>query len=104
MSQLLQTHIDLLYIINRSSINKAEGIIKHSSNKIVKLYSELALNVLKGIIPITTKEKSKLTVLKLILKSLTTKKISLSKKKDLLNNNIPLLKLLSKIVIRYFTD
>jgi hypothetical protein len=103
MSHLLQTHIDLLSTINRSSVNKAEGIIKHSSNIVVKLYSELALNVLKGIVPITTKEKNKLMVVKSVLKTLSTRKISLKKKKELLSSNIVLLKLLSKIVIRYFS-
>lgn len=103
MSQLLQGHIDLLRTIDRSSMSKVDGIIKHSSNGVTKLYIEIALNVLKGIVPITAKERNKFSHFKPLLKILTVKHNSLKKKRDILVNNAILVKLLTKVVLRYFT-
>jgi hypothetical protein len=102
MSQLVQAHIDLLSAINKSSTDKVAGIIKHSSNKVTYLYSELALNVLKGVVPITTKERRRFAGFKPLLKILTVKQHSLKKKQSTLNDNIQLVRLLTRVVVRYF--
>jgi hypothetical protein len=103
MSQLLQSHIDLLLTITRSSLNKVDGVIKHFSNNVIKLFCEVVLNILKGITPITSREKTILFVLKPNLRTLIAKGVSLKTKRGILEHNIKLVKLLAKIVIRYFT-
>jgi hypothetical protein len=102
MSQLLQKHFDLLQNISKSSSNKITGILKHCSNTVLKLFSEVVFNVLKGTISITSIERRKLVILKPMLKALSSKHITLQRKKDILLINIKLVKLLSVIVVKYF--
>jgi hypothetical protein len=102
MSQLLQTHIDLLQTISKSSLSKIEALITHTSNTVLKLFSETAFNILKGILPITPTQRKKLVTQKLELKTLANKNITLQRKKQLLINNIKLVKLIACVVVKYF--
>jgi hypothetical protein len=102
MSQLVQIHINLLQTISKSTFSKIEELITHSSNTVLKLFSETAFNILKGIIPITPTQRKQLIKLKLVVKTLSNKNTTLQRKKYLLLNNLKLVKLIAGAVVKYF--
>ena len=59
-------------------------VLKNASPDLIKSLSEICLNVLKGNVPLTAAQKSKLSRFKHDLRKLAQKNISLKKKKTIL--------------------
>lgn len=96
MSGSINKHIDVLRLLYRGSKSTSFNIISHSSNNIIKVISTIALNIIKGVVPISTNEKVALSLYRDKVKKLTLKSITFKKKRDILLSDIKLVKLILK--------
>ena len=90
---------ELLKTILKTKKSRRIDLIKHSSNDFIKSLSEIALNVLKGVIPLTDKQKNQLRKWKDILKTVTLKKTAVSKQRDLFASNPKLVSAILKPLV-----
>jgi hypothetical protein len=103
MSSVLQANIQLLEMLNKSSEDKRKVLLLHLTNNGIKTFSEMALNIMKGIVPITNREKLLLFTFKNTIKKIMQKRTSIKATRLLLIENFKLVKLLITPTLRYFT-
>lgn len=78
------TQQQLEYLKAICKIKSKSSILKTCPNNIIKALCECAMNALQGNVPLTKKQKSKLSSYKTSLRKLSSKKLPLYKKRQLL--------------------
>ena len=104
MSTLLQNHISLLDVINRATNERRTFLIEHLTNNAVKVFGEMALNIMKGVVPLNNREKLQLFSFKHDLVRLMRVRLPIKEKRKIILGNPKLPKLLISPTIRYFTS
>ena len=89
-------NVKILKHILKAKGNLKSHLLTHTSSSVIKSIGEIALNILKGTIPLSDKEKEKLRVWKNDIKKLGLKKTSLKEKRDIVVNNKKVLPLILK--------
>ena len=84
MSKRITRHASLLKHLCKAKPKTIRSIIKTGDKDLISVFSECALNVLKGVVPLTSGQRSKLKRHKNCLRDLVEKKTSLQKKKKIL--------------------
>lgn len=82
----IRKHAEVLVMLARAKPQLAKQIIAGADQSLLKSISECSLNILKGVVPLTPKQKSKLRRYKNRMRSLatTTSKRNAKEKKALL--------------------
>lgn len=88
-----------LRIIQKHRKDKIQFLLKAANDKVIKGIVEIAYNLLKGDIPLTKVQISKLRENKKIIKYLINKKVSLKKKRLALYENPDCVKVMLRIVL-----
>ena len=92
-------HKTMLKTIFNAKDNRGREILHQVGNDVIKSISEVALNVMKGIIPVSPREKDILRSWKSQLKTLSNKSSSIKKKRQVLMDNTKLTRMLIKFVL-----
>jgi len=82
MSTCTQQQLEQLRLICKSKFKK--DLLRQCPNSVIKTVCECALNLLRGNIPLTEKDKKQLKPFKRSLRKLSNKKVPLYKKRRLL--------------------
>ena len=99
MSRCVEQNYELLKLLAKTKGKQREAIINASGNDLVKAVCECAYNLLKGNIELTTEQKRKLARKKRHLRDLTANKVSLKKKREIIQQGGNLLTVLLPPVI-----
>ena len=87
MSKLLKRNALLLNVLQKAPVNARKAIlVSHLNKDFVNCICECVLNLLQGNVPLTTQQKINLQKRKKHLRLLASKKTSLRKKKELIQN------------------
>ena len=84
MSSVVKRALPLLKVLADSNPKLKKAIIQYASPDLVTAISEIALNMLKGIIKLTHQQKQRLSRYKKEFRSLAKKNLSIKKKRKLL--------------------
>ena len=84
MSAVVKRALPLLQTLAEAKPKFKKAIIKHASPELLKAISEIVLNMLKGIIPLSPQQKQRLSRYKNVFRALAKKGISAVKKRKLL--------------------
>ena len=84
MSSLVKRALPLLKLLVDAKPELKKAIIKYASSDLVKAISEIALNMLKGVIKLTPQQKHRLSRYKKEFRSLAKKGVSVNRKRKLL--------------------
>ena len=84
MSAVVRRALPLLKVLVDASPKLKKAIIKHAPPELVIAISEIALNLLKGVIELTPHQKKRLSRYKKEFRSLAKKNISLGTKRKIL--------------------
>ena len=84
MSSLVKRALPLLKLLAEANPKLKKTIIKYATPDVVKAISEIALNMLKGVIKLTSNQKHRLSRYKKEFRSLGKKGISVKRKRKLL--------------------
>ena len=85
MSKRMRTNLPYLQILAKCKPKLRKFIIESGPSSIVLCLSECCLNLLKGVIPLTPRQKKRLSRYKTHLRALANKKVSIKRKKQFLN-------------------
>ena len=85
MSTYVKRALPLLQVIAKSKPKVRNAIIEHGPTDLIKAISEIVLNVLKGVIKITPRQKKRLARDKNKLRALTSNKVSQKIKRKFLS-------------------
>ena len=85
MSAVVRRALPLLQTLVDSKPILKKAIIKYASPDLVNAISEIVWNMLKGVIKLTPKQKQHLSRYKKEFRSLVQKKLSIAKKRKILN-------------------
>ena len=80
----------------RAKQNNMKELITHSNNHVIRVISEIALNVIKGIIPLSSHEIDNLRRWKPFVRKLISTSYGVNKKRDLLVKYPKLVRLILK--------
>ena len=83
MSRNVQNHRDTLLYLYRARPRIIKAVIKEADSSLINAISELAVNVLKGTVPLSSRQKAKLKAYKSQLRRLVEKRTSLLQKKTI---------------------
>ena len=84
MSARLRRHASVLQTLASAKPPLQKAIIKNASNDLVNCLCECALNILKGHVPLKSRQKKLLCRHKQVLRSLAKKNISVPRKRKLI--------------------
>ena len=98
MSNRIKRHAPLLQHLSRSKPSEVKSIIKTANKELINVFCECALNVLRGVVPLTKGQKSRLRRHKKCLRDLINRKTSRGKKSKILQRGGFLGALLSPII------
>ena len=84
MSAVVKRALPLLKVLVDATSKLKKAIIKHAPTDLVTAISEIALNLIKGVIKLTPHQKKRLSRYKKELLALAKKKVSLGKKRKIL--------------------
>ena len=84
MSKRISRHAPLLRHLCKAKPNTIRSVIKTGDKDLINVFSECALNVLKGVVPLTKVQRIKLSRHKKCLRDLVNRKTSNQKKKKIL--------------------
>ena len=84
MSAVVKRALPLLETLVNANPKLKKAIIQHASPDLVTAISEIALNMLKGIIKLTPQQKQRLSRYKKEFRSLAKKTLSVKKKRKIL--------------------
>ncbi len=76
MSKYVKRTLPLLQAIAKSKPKIRNAIVQHGPSDLIKAISEIVLNVLKGVIKITPRQKKRLSRYKNKLRALTDNKVA----------------------------
>lgn len=104
---LIKKHGPMVMAMLQAAPKTRKKLIKDAKSPVIKCVSECCHNVLKGHVPLTEAQKTKLHSKRQHLRSLASKSVSIQKKKRILNQKGgflplllgPLLPLLTKAVV-----
>ncbi len=85
MSEYVKRTLPLLQVLTKSKPQIRDAIIQHGPTDLIKAISEIVLNVLKGVIKITPRQKKRLVRYKDKLRALTSNKVSQKVKRKFLS-------------------
>ena len=85
MSAVVRRALPLLQTLVASKPILKKAIIEHASPDLINAISEIVWNMLKGVIKLTPKQKRRLSRYKEEFCSLVKKKLSIAKKRKILN-------------------
>ncbi len=85
MSEYVKRTLPLLQVLAKSKPQIRNAIIQHGPTDLIKAISEIVLNVLKGVIKITPRQKKRLVRYKNKLRALTSNKVSQKVKRKFLS-------------------
>ncbi len=83
MSARVKRHAGTLHVLAKGSPHTRKAILKHADTDLMKCLCECAHNVIKGNIPISTHQKSRLKRYKEDLRSLSSNKGTLAHKRKI---------------------
>jgi hypothetical protein len=98
---LLSDHAHILRSLKKATLPQTSELIKHLSSRAIKLFSEIAFNILKGTVPLTNRNKQLLLAFKPTLQFLSRKRKSIKSRRHKLVTYPALVKLLSRLVLDY---
>jgi hypothetical protein len=81
----MKDNLPYLHVLIKSKPKLRKLLIEHGPPSLITSICECALNLLKGVIPLTPGQKRRLARYKAHLRGLANKKVSRKKKKQLLN-------------------
>ena len=84
MSLLVKRALPLLKVLVDANPKLKKAIIEHGSPDLIMAISEIVLNMLKGVIKLTPRQKQRLSRYKEEFRSLARKNVSVKKKRNLL--------------------
>ena len=84
MSKRISRHAPLLHHLSKAKPKTIRSVIKTGDKDLISVFSECALNVLKGVVPLTKGQRSKLGRYKKCLRDLVNRKTTNQKKKKIL--------------------
>ena len=84
MSKRINRHAPLLQHLSRAKPSTVKSIIKTADKELINVFCECALNVLRGVVPLTKGQKSRLRRHKKCLRDLVNRKTSRQKKSNIL--------------------
>lgn len=87
MSAKLCKHLPLLKMLHKATPKQRRLILQSSSDELILALCEVALNILYGTIPISRQQYQKLKKRKSEIKFLANKKIGITAKKQVFNQN-----------------
>ena len=93
---LFLKNVDILKHILKIKGKGKSQVLMHANSGVIKSIGEIALNIVKGTIPLSTCEKDKLRYLKSDIKKLGSKNLSIKEKRNILVNNVKLVTLILK--------
>jgi hypothetical protein len=99
---LLTGHADILRSLKKATLSQTSELIKHLSSQAIKVFSGIAFNILKGTVPLASRDKRILLASKSTLQFLSRKRKSIKSRRHKLVTNPALVKLLSRLVLDYF--
>ena len=85
MSKRMRENLPYLQILAKCKPRLRKLIIDNGPPSIVLCLSECCLNLLKGVVPLTPRQKKRLSRYKTHLRALASKKVSKKRKKQYLN-------------------
>ena len=85
MSKHMKDNLPYLQVLVKSKPKLRKLLIEHGPVSMITSICECALNLLKGVIPLTPRQKRRLTRYKTHLRGLASKKVSRKRKKQFLN-------------------
>ena len=85
MSKRMKDNLAYLQVLAKCKPKVRKVLVEHGPVDLVKCICECSFNLLKGVIPLTSSQKRILSRYKKHLRILAEKKVSLKKKKQLLN-------------------
>lgn len=88
-------------ILQRSSLQNIRSIVECMDYRTVKIIAEILLNILKGVIPLSEKEKEQFRFYKSMINKIISTKSSLAQKKEILATHPQLVKLTSAVLLNY---
>ncbi len=84
MSDYVKRALPLLQVIAKSKPKVRNAIIEHGPADLIKAISEIVLNVLKGVVKLTARQKKRLIRYKNKLRALSSNKVSQKVKRKFL--------------------
>ena len=85
MSKYVKRALPLLQVLAKSKPQIRDAIVQHGPPDLIKAISEIVLNVLKGVIKITPRQRKRLARYKNKLRALTSNKVSQKIKRKFLS-------------------
>ena len=84
MSKRITQHAPLLRHLSKAKPNMIKAVIKTGDKDLINVFCECALNVLRGVVPLTKVQRSRLTRYKGCLRDLVNKRTSNLRKRQIL--------------------
>lgn len=85
MSVIMKRNLHLLKILVHSSSHQRRAVLQEASDDLIKFTEEIALNTLKGNIPLTTSQLKNIKKQRIVIKALCNKRHSIERKKKTVN-------------------
>ena len=85
MSKRMERSLPYLQVLAKSKPRLRKMLMQHAPKEVLYAICECSLNILKGVIPLTQRQKRRLAHYKTHLRSLANKKVSTKRKKLYLN-------------------
>ena len=84
MSERIRRNIDFLSVLAKCNKKQRKALIEHCDKDLILALSEIAINVLKGIVKLTPAQRAKLNRFKKHLRKLAERQVSVRHKKRFL--------------------
>jgi hypothetical protein len=84
MSERVRRNIDFLSVLAKCNKKQRKALIEHCDSDLIVTLSEIAINVLKGVVKLSPAQKAKLHRFKKHLRSLATRQTPIKHKKRFL--------------------
>ena len=107
MSERLKRNLSVLTDLYRTTARQRKAILQSASEDLILTFCEIALNILRGNIPLTTKQFQKLKRQKAKIKLFANKKYSLKRKRKAIQTGgflFPLLSVALPVLTSLFTS
>ena len=83
-SDRLRQNIDFLSVLAKCNKKQRIALLEHCDKELILTLSEIAVNVLKGVVKLTPSQRAKLNRFKKHLRTLATRQVSIKHKRDFL--------------------
>ena len=103
MSARVKKHCSLIKLLAKSPLKRRRDILKLAPKELVLSFSEGALNILKGNVPLTARKKTSLKRYRKNIYDLSSRKTALSTKRAILMSGGAFFPLLASVLIPAIT-